>query len=260
VLKSAVNPFRPRHAGLVDQTALIRILRGSIVVDAENEYYLAAFSSRTEPGDTSRSLLELARRGDRESLNRLCRIYGRLVWKRYLAKVPKKHRNDLCQDVFQTVSLKISTFQKKAEHDGAAFRTWLSKIATNKVLKYWAGEQHATLTLTDSELDGLSSPEPDEGGEAGQNERGLVVAGAFEEVLRSFEPKSREVIIRVLREGEPIGVVAEALGMTENAVHILKSRALRCLRGILKGLGEPVETTLDALPCRAEPNHGEGSS
>src|SRR4051794_10256498 len=92
-----------------------------------DEAFWADFSP-VSPEATSWTLLERVKRGDRESRDRLCRLYGRLVWKIYLGKVPIQDRMDLWQDVFQTVFQKIEDFHK-TQIDGPAFLSWLHEIA-----------------------------------------------------------------------------------------------------------------------------------
>jgi RNA polymerase sigma-70 factor (ECF subfamily) len=187
-------------------------------------------------------LLERVQRGDRESRERLYRLYGRLVWKLYLAKVPVQDRMDLCQEVFQTVFQRIHEFQK-TPHDGPAFRAWLHKIAYHKVGNYIAGKRRDGLTVSHSDLEAVMPEDrdrPDESDTAGWDERTELVRAAFEEAAATFEPRTVEAVRRLVFRDEPVPVVAAALGMSHGAVHIAKSRVLASVRAILIDLGEPV--------------------
>ena len=164
------------------------------VVNAEKNGVLAGFGAITNPGASSRTLLERACRGDRQSLERLCRLYGRLVWKVYLSKVPQQDREDVFQEVFGTLVKRIHEFQKP-EHNGPAFRAWLRLIAYNKVGNYLS--LHRGLTVADSVLEGIAA-EGDRSVGNGEppdaDERFELVRAAFEEAATSFNPRSVEAV------------------------------------------------------------------
>ncbi len=216
----------------------------------EDEGVLAGFGSTTQPGDTRRSLLEGARRGDREGLERLCRLYGRLIWKVYLADVPEQDREDVFQEVFRTVIGKIRGFHK-ADHDGPAFRAWLRRIAYHKVGNYRG--RRGGLTVSDSVLDGMGLGDDGANGDGEPpppDERTELVLAAFEEAAANFAPRTVEAVRRLVFRAEPPSAVAADLGMTHNALHIAKSRFLARVRKILEmDLGEPMASTMngDAL-------------
>jgi RNA polymerase sigma-70 factor (ECF subfamily) len=208
-------------------------------VSALDEGLLAGFGSKTQPGATSRSLIEGAARGDRESLERVCRLYGRLVWKVYLASVPEQDRMDLCQEVLLTVSQRINEFHKP-EHSGPAFRAWLKTIAYHKVGNYLG--RPAGLTVDNAVLDdmmqdrdrGTGNGEP-----ADADERIELVRAAFEKAAREFEPRTVLAVRRLVLGGELLSAVAADVGMSHNALHIAKSRVLARVRSILEtDLGE----------------------
>jgi RNA polymerase sigma-70 factor (ECF subfamily) len=190
-------------------------------------------------------LLECVQHGDPESRERLYRLYGRLVWKIYLAKVPEQDRMDLCQEVFRTVFQRIHEFQK-TQNGGPAFRAWLHKIAYHKVGNYISGKRRDGLTVSNSDLEALmpeESDRPDESDPSGSDERTELVRAAFEEAAAKFEPRTVEAVRRLVFEDKPVRDVAADLGMSHGAVHIAKSRVLASVRAILIDLGELVGST-----------------
>jgi RNA polymerase sigma-70 factor (ECF subfamily) len=217
-------------------------------VKREDEGSLAGFNLEI-PGATSLSLLERAKRGDRASRERLCRLYGRLVWSVYLARVPEQDRMDLCQEVFRTVFQRIHEF-RKARNDGPAFRAWLHQIAVNKMGNYRSSKRRQGITVSHSDLEGLIQPgdnPPRDEGSTELTERAELIRGAFDEAASGFEPRTVEAVRRVVFGDEPVHVVAVALAMSHNAIHIAKSRVLARVRAILADLGEPLDRAAKAL-------------
>ena len=65
-----------------------------------------------------------------------------------------------------------------------------------------------------------------------------VAASLMRRVQGDFAPATWQAFRRHAREGEPAGQVAEALGLSLNAVLLAKSRVLKRLRQELAGLVE----------------------
>jgi len=230
-------------------------------VNSGDEAFLAGFSAEL-PGSTSRALLERAQRGDRESRERIWRLYGRLVWKIYLAKVPKQDRMDLCQEVFRTVFERLNEFHK-TENSGPTFRAWLRRIAYNKVGNYISGERHRELSVTNSDFDAMTcvnDERPDDDEVPKTDELAELTRSAFEEASAGFQPRTVEAVRRLVFEGEPVYVVAAALKMSHSAVHIAKCRMLARVRAILNDLGENLGSNADPANGHAETSHGGETS
>jgi len=206
-----------------------------------DEASLAGYDSGV-PGETPWSLVERAQRGDRESRERLCRLYGRLVWTIYLSKIPEQDRMDLCQEVFRTVFQRLGEF-KKSPDDGPRFRAWLRKIAYHKSGNYIKGSRRQGQTVSNSEIDSLIWD--DGNGSVGDDrsnllERSELVQGAFDEAAAQFQPRTVLAARKVVFEGKPVEIVAAELKMSRRAVHIAKSRVLARIRAILRELGEDI--------------------
>jgi RNA polymerase sigma-70 factor (ECF subfamily) len=63
-----------------------------------------------------------------------------------------------------------------------------------------------------------------------------VVRRALELMREDFEPATWQACWRTVAEDQPTAEVATALGISENAVYIARSRVLRRLRRELDGL------------------------
>ncbi len=178
--------------------------------------------------NTSSTLLERVHQGDRESRDRLCRMYGPLIRNVYLARVPDQDRADVCQEVFRTVFQKIEGFHRTGG-DGPSFRPWLRRIAHHKAGNYFSRKRRQGLTVSNSGLEALihdDDQRPKESGAGELDEQSELVRAAFEEAAAEFEPRTVEAFRRVVLEDEPVVVVAEALRMSRNAVYVAKGRVL----------------------------------
>jgi RNA polymerase sigma-70 factor (ECF subfamily) len=226
-------------------------------MNAEDEAFGVGFGP-VDPEKTPWTLIERVQHGDRDSRDRLCRVYGPLIRNVYLARLPVQDRMDLCQEVFRTVFQRINEF-RQAQSGGPSFRPWLRKIAQNKVGNYLSRKRRQGLTVSNSDLEALIPDDdhrPDDSNPSELDEQTELVRAAFEEAAAEFEPRTVEAFRRVVLGDEPVAGVAEALGMSPNAVYVAKGRVLARIRSILNELGEPVETDPDPPGNRAESNHG----
>jgi RNA polymerase sigma-70 factor (ECF subfamily) len=186
-------------------------------------------------------LLERAKQGDEMSRERLYRLYGRLVWKIYLAKVPPQDRMDLCQEVFQTVFQKLAGFRKNTMQ-GPGFRAWLRRISHHKVGAYLRRRHRDGFLLSNSALEAVAAgaePVPSTTHQE-LDEQAELVRSAFEEVAAGFENRTLEAVRRMVLQDQPAEAVASALGMSRSAVYTAKTRVLARVRAIMEELDEPV--------------------
>jgi RNA polymerase sigma-70 factor (ECF subfamily) len=207
------------------------------------------------PGPTSVTLIQRAQQGDAVSRERLCRLYGRLVWRIYLARVPEQDRFDVWQEVFKTVFARLDEFEH-AGHGGPAFRAWLHQIAYYKIGKYLEHRRQSALSMSPFDLDAVvpaePGPEPPQDNRDELTEQVALVQGAFEEIAKEFEPRTIEAMRRVVMEEEPPQSVARGLGISVNAVYVARSRVLKRVRRLLEELGEPVGKAQETGPLDSE--------
>ena len=209
----------------------------AVVKDVNNVSDSGASSSA--PGSTSSSLLAGLRVRDPEAWRRLARLYGPLVY-RWCRRVglQAKDAEDVVQEVFLTVSVRIADFHR--EREGDTFRGWLWTITRNK-LGDWlrrrgAREQAIGGTPAQAlilELPDEGASEPTDATDRGETRR--LYQRALDLIQSEFSEASWQAFWRVTVEGQNAGDVAADLGLSRNAVYIAKSRILHRLR---EALGE----------------------
>jgi RNA polymerase sigma-70 factor (ECF subfamily) len=149
---------------------------------------------------------------------------------------------DIEQDVFKTVVLKILGFEKRP---GPSFRCWLKRITLNKLGDHFrrtrdqargvgGTDAHRSIDQIAAEIgDGAVEAEWDD-----PSDRRLLLQQALRLASSEFEPRSWHAVWRVVVEDQRPTDVAADYGMTPNAVYVAKSRILARLREILANLGE----------------------
>jgi RNA polymerase sigma-70 factor (ECF subfamily) len=192
----------------------------------------------TEPSSTSHSLLQRVRRLDPDAWERLCALYGPVVygWCRR-AGLQESDAADAMQDVFRSVFRGIGDFQK--DGPSGSFRGWLWTITRNQVRLFFRKQGRVPQAFGGSDAqrqfaeqpEGVDDDEPADDVET----RRQILHHALELVRGDFTPATWDAFARVTLQGEPIPDVAAALGMTDNAVRQAKFRVLRRLREELDG-------------------------
>jgi RNA polymerase sigma-70 factor (ECF subfamily) len=179
---------------------------------------------------TSLSLLERVRALDGGAWHRFVQLYEPVV-RRWCerAGLQPSDAADLTQELFTSLLTKIGTFRH--DHPGASFRGWLWTVTHNRVRLHFrrqdgvpiaAGGNSAFRDLEVSEADGDRSAPPESMAE--------VVRRALELIREEFEPATWQAFWRVQVEEQPVAAVAQALGLTTNAVYKAQARVLRRLR------------------------------
>jgi RNA polymerase sigma-70 factor (ECF subfamily) len=219
-------------------------LSGTTVKDPDNDAHGVRRNEVCE--STSRTLLEVVKRGDGEGWQRLVYLYTPLVvaWCRRDG-VSAAEAEDITQEVFATVSKRIQDFHKQP---GPSFRVWLRAITRNKLgdrLRRQSREPARGLGGTDAQnligqiADPACAVETDpEAEEDEHTERRLLCRRALGLIRSEFEPRTWQAFWRVVIEDRCPADAAAELGMTPNAVYIARSRILARLRELLAELGE----------------------
>jgi RNA polymerase sigma factor (sigma-70 family) len=187
--------------------------------------------------DTPHSLLERLRlRPDDEAWKRLLDLYTPLLrcWL-HQAGVVGTDADDLLQDVFATLVREIVCFKHNERH--GAFRRWLRAILINRVRGFLrdqrtriqpAASANVLASLEDpaSELNRLWDRQHDT----------FIVRRLLELIEPEFTASTWQAFWRQVIDGQPPGEVADALGLSLDAVYTAKSRVLRRLRRETEGL------------------------
>jgi RNA polymerase sigma-70 factor (ECF subfamily) len=178
---------------------------------------------------TSLSLLErLHRDGDAPSWARLLSIYEPLLncWLRRQG-LQEADVHDLVQDILVIVCQELPQF----EHNGraGAFRNWLRQVMIN-CLRAHRRRKPADAGAFGALVDNLEDPGSGLGGTWEREHDQFVLCKLTEMIRPEFEPTTWEAFERTVMRAEPTAKVAEALGVSTNAVLVAKSKVLSRLR------------------------------
>lgn len=208
-------------------------------------------SIRRSFGETTNlSLIDRVRNRDSKSWEQFVEIYRPLVnyWCRR-GGLQGYDIDDVCQDVFSSVSKSIIRFQK--ENPGDSFRGWLRTITRARVADFirrtanapkssGGDEAHQFLSqLSEPEITGLDEPDPEE-----RKASREVFRKALQMVRSGVEDHTWQAFWRTTVDELNATEVADELGMTSAAVRKAKSRMTIRLRMELGPLLE--EITRDA--------------
>jgi RNA polymerase sigma-70 factor, ECF subfamily len=215
-------------------------LSGKIVKDHGNSNFVVRNGVDVT---TSLSLIERVKLGESDSWGHLWYLYQPLV--RFQCRrhgLSETDSEDIAQDVFKTVALKILRFEKRP---GPSFRCWLRRITLNKLGDHFrrTRDQARAVGGTDAQhsIDQIAEKTGEAAMEADwddPSDRRILLRQALRLVKSEFEPRSWRAAWRVVVEDKRPADVAAEYGMTPNAVYVAKSRILARLREILADLGE----------------------
>lgn len=165
-------------------------------------------------------------------------IYGPLVyqWARR-CRLSNDDAADIVQEVFRTLARAIADFQPTGK-----FRGWLWTITRNKVRDHLrAAERQAIATGGTTAYDILrqladDAPEPWENDEERSVSEQGVTLRTLDLIRSEFEPNTWQAFWLSTVEKKSGSEIAEALGMTKQAVYQAKYRVTQRLREELAGL------------------------
>ena len=190
--------------------------------------------------NTSLSLLERLQdrsRPDNESWSRMVEIYSPLILKWLRGSgLEGQDADDVVQEVLAVVFRRLPDFQR-SERPGS-FRVWLRTIAVNCLRDFWKARRRRKAGAgigTGSDdvqqmLEQLSDPTSALSAIWDRDHDRHVTQYLMQSIEPEFSEKNWQAFVRVAVQGEPAKAVAEALGMSINAVYIARSRVLTRLR------------------------------
>ena len=189
--------------------------------------------------DTSVSLLERLRANpDGDAWQRLVSLYTPLLrsWL-YRHGLQASDTDDLVQEVLAVVVRELPAFEHN-RHPGA-FRSWLRTILVHRLREFWRRRQHRPDAAGGSDfhkqLDELEDPHSGVGRLWDEEHDRHVVRRLLELIRPEFRPATWDAFTGVMLDGKKPADVANALGVSVNAVLLAKSRVLARLRQV--GLG-----------------------
>lgn len=165
---------------------------------------------------------------DREAADELIRRYYKYIYKEIVVKVNDDELAlDLTQESFIAALKGLSTFNSTK----ASFKTWLVRIASNKVIDYYRSRQHHENIMTDI-LEGYDKE--DEGNMEASVINSLSSDG-MDYILRGEKKRDREIVMLKVEEGMTFEEIGQKLGMTKAKV---KSRYYNTLKRLRREMAD----------------------
>lgn len=176
---------------------------------------LAFASATVEQRDaTVAELVVAVQGGSRPAFNGLYERFHRVVHAVVLSRVHAGDANDVVQDVFADVWLKLGTLREPA-----AFPGWILTMARHRATDHARRKR----PLGDNDADLAIAPPP------------TAEAAAALRAIRSLPETYRETLIMRLVEGLTGPEIAERTGMTPDSVRVHLHRGIKLLRERLGG-------------------------
>jgi RNA polymerase sigma-70 factor (ECF subfamily) len=186
---------------------------------------------------TSLSLLARVEADDQDAWRIFTRLYGPIVysWCRNAGLQPGDVE-DVGQEVFRVISLKLGQFDPSRKKSGA-FRSWLWGITRLRILDHLRATQRQPIARggTDNDvvfhqLEADEEPETVDGVTSEQ----LLVQNAIRLLQEEFDPRTWQAFWDMTTKGRPARDIGNELGMTPKAVRQAKFRVTKKLRTMLE--------------------------
>ncbi|MBN9123059.1 MAG: sigma-70 family RNA polymerase sigma factor, partial [Planctomycetes bacterium] len=209
---------RSPHAGFRQQNTL-RSSTGGLQHQPESH------NLQRRPGDYN-----INRAPPEAAWARFCALYQPLI-QLWVARfgVPEGDRDDVVQDVFVTLKVKLETFEY--DPDRGRFRGYLYEVTRSR-----ANDWHRRAPRTALLPPEVTSPGDPIGEQIEAEYQGVLVRRAVEIMRAEFEEITWRAFWEYVVEDRPPAEVAAELGLSVDSVYTAKKRVLRTLRRELDGL------------------------
>ncbi len=216
-----------------------------------------ALVSETMSGEsTSLSLLENARKGDKEAWNRFVQVYTPLVYSnlRRLGLL-EPDAADVSQEVFAKVFQKLDLFD--SDHPNSSFRGWLATVVKNTCYSFFRVENRVIKASGGTDMQQMLQQAPAEVNDellksedflrtASDDE--LLVKQALVIIKDDFEENTWKAFWMTTIDERSSSEVAEELGKSNTAVRKAKQR-------VMDRLKETLADALKAGPAAGQSDH-----
>jgi RNA polymerase sigma factor (sigma-70 family) len=187
-----------------------------------------------ESSATRRSLIvRLKDPGDQAAWQEFVALYEPLIYRLARRKgLQDADANDLCQEVFRTVSRAIGDWDPDPAR--GRFRGWLSRIARNLLINFLtrgsSQPRGSGATSVQDLLEALPAPDPRATAIFEDELKKQLFRWAADEVRGEFTPATWLAFWQTAIEARPPQEVGAELKMSVGAVYIARSRVLSALR------------------------------
>ena len=195
----------------------------------------------SEVMETSLSLLDrVCNQPDAEAWNRLVEVYTPVLhaWLRRYEALSGADVDDLVQDVLLTLSKEMPQFRPSQER--GAFRAWLRVILVNRLRYFWRSRQHRPQAIGGSDfakqLEQLSDEHSQQSRLFDSEHDRQVMQRLFALIEPRVAPETWLAFRRQMVDGMSAEAVARELTMPLHSVYAAKSRVLKALRELARGL------------------------
>lgn len=174
-------------------------------------------------------------RSDQAAWRRLTSLYEPLVTRWVRPHVDQRaDAEDLVQEVLATLVRELPQFDHNCRP--GAFRTWLRRIAVNRLRAYWDRRATGAGITPPGALDELVDSSSALSRAWDEEHDRHVTRELLATIRLEFEGATWRAFERQVHDGAAAATVAAEMGLSVNAVLIAKSRVLKRLRETASGL------------------------
>lgn len=173
-------------------------------------------------------IVELLAARDQRSIELVVLHYEKLI--RYIAVTILHNRESSVEECINDVYLKIWTHGAEYDYKKASFKTYLKAITRNTALNYLRKMKRLEELEGMDESDTLQSEYVDYSQNLEQKVIYQEEVQALNRILRALRRKDKEMVLRRFYYLQSTKQIAEAMGMTENAVDSRISRLRKKIR------------------------------
>jgi RNA polymerase sigma-70 factor (ECF subfamily) len=163
----------------------------------------------------NKQILKKALKGDKKSFEKLYREYFDGLWRYVYSRIKLK---DITSDIVSESFIALYENVKSIKHYKAV-KSYLYKIAKNKLIKYYSREK--TVNLSEFDLDRFEIQQK----ETSKTQNKLIIK--LEEILKKLPENYEEVLRLRFLANLKIKEVAKILDKTENNVKVMQNRAIK---------------------------------
>lgn len=165
-------------------------------------------------------LMLKVKEGNLDQLGLLFERYHRQLFRFFL----NYHQSAECQDLVQTVFLRILKYRQQFDEQQGEFKTWMFRIARNVNMDFFKKQKKTRTEDISNQAFKFSTSTDFSLGE--ENEEILKLRAA----LKNLDEEKREIIVMSKLEGLNYKEIGDVLNCSEGAVKVRVFRALKGLR------------------------------